>query len=418
MPDFDPAALAALLEKLKPAPVDFPPPQLPQGPNPQIMRDTLDRASQVGLLRGIAGTHTPNWYEVQKGHGTTYGGSPAWDAVQQQTAAPLQMEQQRVDLANQQGAVQNKYATEKARLGNTTNLAEIKGLITASLLGPKLQNAQEVAKIGADAKPKVAMAAPGAQPVSNQTGKPLGPANTGGAGDIDDGIVDREADRFNSTGSVNTPKGLRGAQAASFVTRVMNRAQQKAAASSEAPKPLASAAADYSSDTASQKKLVANADQMNQFEGTARKNLQTFLDAAGKLSETGSPWLNRAVRTWDTKALGSPEQAAFNAARVVVSPEVARVLQTATGSGVLSDSARHEVETILDPNATMQQQAAAAKTILQDFDNRKSSSQAAISEVKGRIAGKPAPVEHGHGTAQERQAGKDSLPRGSAEVPR
>jgi hypothetical protein len=93
------------------------------------------------------------------------------------------------------------------------------------------------------------------------------------------------------------------------------------------------------------------------------------------------------MRSWDTNALGAPEMAAYNAARTIVTPEVAKVLQSAAGTGVLTDTSQKHVDTVLDPNATAAQQLAAIDVILQDFANRRSSADATKQEIRGRIGG-------------------------------
>jgi hypothetical protein len=382
---FDPASLKALLDKLKPQPisVDLPSPQQPTGIDPEELRQTLTRANMMGIASKAANSYVPGAYGVMHGMRPMQLNEGSSDLVQQQGLAPLHAQQAAVDLANKQAAVTNNYNTEKAHLSlesqkanNAPTIAEMKGMINAAMLQPRLQNARDVATTAATARTDAAKI--GAQSRMDVVDKQLGGA------DLSPEAQERLADQRNTTGqSVRVPG--RGLAATAQSTKIENLAAQKAAKNGLAP--LASAGANYKADTGSLGKLTANTDQMNMFEGTAIKNLNVLKGALSKLSETGSPWLNKPMRSWDTNALGAPEMAAYNAARTIVTPEVAKVLQSAAGTGVLTDTSQKHVDTVLDPNATAAQQLAAIDVILQDFANRRSSAESTKQEIRGRIGG-------------------------------
>jgi hypothetical protein len=148
------------------------------------------------------------------------------------------------------------------------------------------------------------------------------------------------------------------------------------------------AKAGVQADAASLKKLQSNYDNVTAFENTAGKNLDQFLSTAKSIVDTGSPFLNTPVRMITSQMVGSEKMAAFNAARQTAVSEIGKVLSSANaGSGVVSDSARHEVESLIGPNATLKQIYAAANILKKDMDNRKTAYQDQITEVKSRMSG-------------------------------
>lgn len=138
-------------------------------------------------------------------------------------------------------------------------------------------------------------------------------------------------------------------------------------------------------DVASLKKMQTNFDNVTAFENTAGKNLDTFLKTAKGVIDSGSPLINSPLRSVSDRMAGSDKQAAFNAARATALTEISKVLNSSNASGVLSDSARHEVEGLIGPNATLKQIYSAANILKQDMANRRESYQQQINEIHKRM---------------------------------
>ena len=184
---------------------------------------------------------------------------------------------------------------------------------------------------------------------------------------------------------------------------------------------LATSIAAHKADSGSLAGLQKNRDAVISFENTAGKNLDMFLNLASKIPDSGSPWINRPLRSLDTSALGSSEVAAANAARQVANNEIAKVTSNPGLGGQLSDSARHEVEAFNPQSATFEQALAVAKVLKQDMANRHDALDNQLAEIKGRLA---APAFQGAGTSTSSPAPKslptinsqadyDALPSGS-----
>lgn len=128
---------------------------------------------------------------------------------------------------------------------------------------------------------------------------------------------------------------------------------------------------------------------INAFEDTALKNLRGFLVDAKKVVDSGSPMLNKGLRWTADNIWGSDQVAAFNAGKTVTIPEFARILSSPNASGVLSDSARKEIEEIVKGNGTYKQMYRVAQTLVQDADNRRTSYDAEIKSLTDMISAPP-----------------------------
>lgn len=147
----------------------------------------------------------------------------------------------------------------------------------------------------------------------------------------------------------------------------------------------------YRADVGSLTNIQKSLDSITAYEQTAKKNLQQYVTQAQKVVDSGSPWVNRILRTVDRSGLGSTEQAAYDAARQVAFTEIARVVSNPNLTGVLSDAARTEMEKILSGDYTLAQTISAAKMLTTDMDNRKTSLEAQATAIRGRLNGGPMP---------------------------
>jgi hypothetical protein len=146
---------------------------------------------------------------------------------------------------------------------------------------------------------------------------------------------------------------------------------------------------DYAANTDSLKSLQKSRDAIGAFEQTAQKNIDVFLDVAGKVVDTGSPLANKLAREVSGTLLGSPDQAAYDAARQVATNEIAKITSNPTLAGQLSDSARHEVDAFNPRNATLAQTVRVMRLLKTEMTNRKQAMDAEIETVRNR--GKSAP---------------------------
>jgi hypothetical protein len=135
------------------------------------------------------------------------------------------------------------------------------------------------------------------------------------------------------------------------------------------------------------KKMQVQRDAVVAFENTANKNLDLFLETAKPIVDSGSPFLNTPIRNISAKMVGSENMAAFLAARRVAINEIAKVTNNPTLSGQLSDSGRHEVESLSPENATLKQIYSVASILKRDMANRHQSYDQMIGDIQGRLKG-------------------------------
>lgn len=205
-------------------------------------------------------------------------------------------------------------------------------------------------------------------------------AQGGSGGGLTGPALDQAAARYAQTGVLpSLGMGAAGAQAR---TAIMNRAGELFPSGS-----IAANSAEYKANQSSLTGLQKNFDQVTAFENTAGKNLDQFLTTAQKVVDSGSPWINQPLRSVASGALGSTDQAAFNAARATALTEIAKVLNSSNASGVLSDSARSEVGQLIGPNASLKQIVSAANILKTDMANRHQAYQDQIGDIQKRLGG-------------------------------
>lgn len=156
---------------------------------------------------------------------------------------------------------------------------------------------------------------------------------------------------------------------------------------------IAESAATYGADKASLSKSQQMRDAIGAFENTASKNADVMEGLAKKLTDTGSPFLNRPWREVQARGGGDPNVAAFAAARRVVVNEYARITSNPSLAGVLTDEARREMDAVLSGDATIPQMVAVMRVLRQDATNRRTSLDDVIANIKGRTGGRTPPPQ-------------------------
>ncbi len=190
------------------------------------------------------------------------------------------------------------------------------------------------------------------------------------------------AHQYAMTGQL-PPMGM-GKSGAAVRTNIINEAA-KTYQNLDLPTQIAA----YNANKESLKGLQKQRDSIGAFEQTAQKNIDVFLESAGKVVDTGSPLANALARQVTGSLVGSPDQAKYDAARQVAINEIAKITSNPTLSGQLSDTARKEVEAFNPAGATLKQTVAVMRLLKRDMDNRTSALDQQIGDVQKRIATPP-----------------------------
>jgi hypothetical protein len=150
------------------------------------------------------------------------------------------------------------------------------------------------------------------------------------------------------------------------------------------PESLAGNAAAYSANRTSLTNMQKMRDAIGSFEQTAKKNITVLEGTMKKLSDVGSPLLNKPWREVQLVS-GNTDVAAFNTALRVVINEIAKITSNPTMAGQLSDTARKEVESLTRGDFTIPQMVSTLQVLRQDMENRVESLDDTIGDIKGRL---------------------------------
>ena len=141
-------------------------------------------------------------------------------------------------------------------------------------------------------------------------------------------------------------------------------------------------------------KLQAQRGQVMAFAANAEKNLKLAGQLSEKVNRSGVPLLNRWINAGKRSVAGDVDIVRFDAALRTGINEFAKVTSSATGGSVTSDSARKEVEDMLNAAQTPQQVKGIIDLLVNnELPNRRTSYDEQINQIKSAISGKPAKAE-------------------------
>lgn len=220
-------------------------------------------------------------------------------------------------------------------------------------------------------------------------------------GPQDQDALDFAANNYRQTGQMPAGYARSPKTTSAIIARAAELDQQAGGAGIAANKAVLQA------NTDSLKKLQASFDTVNAFEQTADKNIDMLKGFAQKVPDLGARFANVPVRMFTGNMIGTDNMAAFKTALAPVQAESAKILNSANLSGQLSDSARHELQDIVDGNSTYSALVSSLNVLQQDFKNRHDSYQAQIADIQQRIKGA------GNGAQPSAQSGPAAIAVGS-----
>lgn len=178
--------------------------------------------------------------------------------------------------------------------------------------------------------------------------------------------VDRAADYVNTTGQL--PAGL-GFGNQRIRMQILDRAAQRAREMG-GEMGMAAAQANFKANSAELSRLQTQRGPVMAFMQTAEHHLARADQLSQAVDRTEIPVLNRWLLSGETNWAGNPKTAVLAGVTRLATTEVAKVISSATGGGgVVSDSARKEVEDVLRPAMTKGQFSdvtAALRGLMQD----------------------------------------------------
>lgn len=204
---------------------------------------------------------------------------------------------------------------------------------------------------------------------SSVTGEPVKGAPKGGAGAqnlLTEDAIDRHADRYNATGELPKNLGRSGVTQAA----ILNRAAEKMATLGDDATAQKIRNDAYQGLAAELKNLQKVRGPVEAFSRTADKNLTLAEGLSDAVERSDIPMLNKLLMPFGQQVRGRDDIAGLNAAIQVAINETARTLNSATAGGVVSDSARHEIEAIMNSKMNPAQIRRVSSILRQDMKNR------------------------------------------------
>jgi hypothetical protein len=130
------------------------------------------------------------------------------------------------------------------------------------------------------------------------------------------------------------------------------------------------------------------------FASNAEKNLKLAGQLSEKVGRSGNPALNRWILAGKRSIAGDVDVVRFDAALRTGINEFAKVTSSATGGSVTSDSARKEVEDMLNAAQTPAQVKGIIDLLVnKELQNRRTSYDEQIKTIKESISGKSSQSE-------------------------
>ena len=178
--------------------------------------------------------------------------------------------------------------------------------------------------------------------------------------------INQQADRLIATGKMAS-FGMGGIE---LRTKILNRAAERTKALGDSPQAQVQRQAMLAANTQELKRIQSQRGPVMAFKKTVERNLSLVREAGGELKRTGVPIVNKWINVGRRAVMGNPQIAKFDLALRTVINEFARVTTSATGGGVTSDTARREIESLLNDAQTPEQVNAVVDYMVREMKSR------------------------------------------------
>jgi hypothetical protein len=196
--------------------------------------------------------------------------------------------------------------------------------------------------------------------------------------------ADFYAEKYLASGDV--PSIGYGKDGAAHKAQILSRAAEMAKERGISPGDSNVFKATVKSEQSNLTKLTVSQSALKSFENTAVKNGDDMLRLAGKASLGGVPLWNRYVNATRDQIQGDPELKTFETQVKLFSTEVAKILTSPGLGGQLTDSARHEVDGLINKDMTLEQLRQVHAQLRKDFIYRDQSLQQEIDQTRAIIS--------------------------------
>lgn len=150
------------------------------------------------------------------------------------------------------------------------------------------------------------------------------------------------------------------------------------------PGDLVRARASAKGELTSINKMTVQQNALDTFEGLAKANGQRALDLIEQVDSTGIPLIERRKRLAD-RALGDPNAAELLSVLRTFQTEASRIISNPDLKGVVSDSARHEIQDIAPDGMSADQARRVINRLFTEFDIRRSLIAQTLQKASGNL---------------------------------
>jgi hypothetical protein len=175
------------------------------------------------------------------------------------------------------------------------------------------------------------------------------------------------------------------------MSRIANERQRVMKEAGVTSEDVVSGRAGFKADAVSLNKITPQYDAITSFEKTAIRNGRVLKDLADKVDSTGIPVVERWIRAGRKSIQGDEDVAKFDAQLALYRAEAARILTQPNLSGVLTDTARREMEHVIRGDASARQITGVVDLLERDFENRKGTLEEQIASIRARMRSRVAP---------------------------
>ncbi len=194
------------------------------------------------------------------------------------------------------------------------------------------------------------------------------------------------AARYNIDGTLPTNLG-RGQQGAANISAILNMAADTAKGEGKTPEEVRVGQIGGKTDTQALGQLSKQKNLILAFEKNAVRNADIVLEQSAKVDRTGSPAINRWLQAGRKNIAGDAEVAKLDAAMKTFANEYARITTSVTGGGVTSDTARKEIDSLLNSAMNPEQVKGVVDLMKREMENRRIGYEQQEKDLKRSIGG-------------------------------
>ena len=173
-------------------------------------------------------------------------------------------------------------------------------------------------------------------------------------------------------------------------TAIITRAGEIARSLKMSPQELAAQPAQFKANAQALNQNTKSIASIEPFNDMVKKNGQILKDLSAAAKGTGSPWANKSLNWLSTHPSSDPAQSKMLGQMLLFQSEVAKVTQNPNLTGQLTDTARAEVQKVINGEMSPETIGQMVDLLSADGDRRVASLYDQQAKLQGKLTGKGA----------------------------